>query len=182
MTALLAQATPGATLLAAADADLDALADRLHDGVLQALVVARYACDAVARGADPVLARDAVQDALVALRRQVWLLRPRGEEPLPVALADLSAQLVAAGRPGLRLRLQDAPDVPPAWAAVAYRLVQDLAEDRLLEVRLDAAGLAVGAAPADPATWALRARAAGAVLHTDDASTSLRLPTEQDHP
>ena len=79
---------PAPDLLAAAERDLDCLADRLHDGALQALVVARYACDAVARGADPALARDAVQDALVTLRREVWLLRPRGDDGLMTALLE----------------------------------------------------------------------------------------------
>jgi signal transduction histidine kinase len=63
-------------VLTLAEAQADAAADTLHDGALQALVVARYAADAAVRGGDASAARDAVQDALVALRRAVWLLRP----------------------------------------------------------------------------------------------------------
>ena len=113
-----------AALLAAADADLDTLGDRLHDGALQELTGARYACDAVARGADPAVARDAVQHALVSLRRELWLLRPRGEHGLAAALSDLSEQLEAAGRPGLRLQADPVGALPPASAVMAYRLVQ----------------------------------------------------------
>lgn len=172
-------------LLGAADADLDALADRLHDGVLQALVAARYACDAVTRGADPVPARNAVQDALVALRREVWLLRPRGRHGLPAALEALSAQRVSAGQPGLRLQLDPAVSLPPAYAAAAYRLVQDLAGDRVLVVRLTAHGsraaLHLDAPLADPGAWALRADALGGELTAAAATTLLLLPTGEDH-
>lgn len=171
-------------LLGAADADRDALADRLHDGVLQALVAARYACDAVTRGADPVLARDAVQDALVALRREVWLLRPRGGQGLPAALDALSAQLVAAGRPGLHLQLDPCVRLPAACAAAAYRLVQELAADRPLSVRLTVDGaraaLSLDAALPDPGAWALRADALGGELLAGTATTLL-LPTGEDH-
>ncbi len=83
-------------MLALAEADADAAADGLHDGALQALVVARYAADAAVRGGDPAAARDAVQEALVALRRAVWLLRPRGAQGLLEALRQLAAHV--AGR------------------------------------------------------------------------------------
>lgn len=214
MTVLLHPAAPSpscagdepAALLALADADLDALGDRLHDGVLQALVVARYACDAVGRGADPALARDAVQQALVALRREVWHLRPRGELGLPAALADLSAQLEAADRPGLLLDVDPAVAalLAPAGVAAAYRLVQALAGERPLTVHLsrdgDRAVLALGAGladvDADPAAWRLRARALGGELRTGPARTPaglartpaapdrtlLLLPIPEDHP
>lgn len=184
MTALLSPPALSAGLLAGADADLDALADRLHDGVLQALVVARYACDAVTRGADPALARDAVQDALVALRREVWLLRPRAEDGLAAALADLSAQLVAAGRPGLALDLDPAAAaaLSPARAALAYRLVQAVVADDLLAVRLTAGALVLDACLPDSSTWSLRARALGAELRVTEAHTQLLLPTDEDHP
>ena len=176
---------PAPALLTAAEQDLDRLADRLHDGALQALVVARYACDAVARGADPALARDAVQDALVALRREVWLLRPRGDEGLMAALFDLCAQLVAAGNPGLRLHADPAVDVASTAVAAAYRLVQAVASDALLDVRLTAAGgrvaLTLDAPVPDPETWALRAQAVGAELVVGPTSTLLLLPTDEDH-
>lgn len=165
-------------LLAAADLDADALADAIHDGALQALVVARYAADAAVRGGDPVQARDAVQDALVALRRVVWLLRPRGADDLPAALAELSTRL-------------DAPlalDVDPAVAAalapaarvVAYRFVQASAAGAVSLVRDGAAAvLSVDGEVADPAGWAARARAVGGRL---DGASRLRLPLPDSDP
>src|SRR4051812_25119820 len=45
-------------LLAAADAEADEAAGRLHDGAVQALVAARYAADAAVRGGDVAAARD----------------------------------------------------------------------------------------------------------------------------
>lgn len=183
---LLLPAPAPAGLLAAADDDLDAVADRLHDGALQALVFARYACDAVARGADPALARDAVQEALVALRGEVWQLRPRGGQgsvgALAEALADLSAQLVSAGGAGLRLRLA-AVRLAPAAAAAAYRLVQELARPRTgpLDVRLSADGvLDVDAPLTDPTAWLLRAAALGGGLVASTSTTRLQLPTDED--
>lgn len=182
MTLLLSAPAPAA-LLAAADDDLDALADRLHDGALQALVVARYACDAVSRGADPTLVRDAVQQALVALRCEVWQLRPRvGPDTLATALVDLSRQLAAGGGAGLRLRL-DAVRLAPEAAAAAYRLVQDLARSRseALDVRLGADGvLEVDLPLTDPTAWSLRAAALGAVLDVSTTTTRLRLPTDEE--
>ena len=184
----------GSALLDAADADFDALADRLHDGALQTLLVARYACDAVVRGADPVVARDAVQDALVALRRQVWLLRPRGAGDLTAALIDLSAQRTAAGLSALRLNIDSgvAAALVPSAAAAAYRLIQAVltgaeptsaAPDNPLSVRLTAVGdcavLELDAVGADPASWALRARALGGDLMVNKAQTRLLLPLDR---
>jgi len=174
-------------VLRLADADLDALADRLHDGALQSLVVARYACDAVTRGADPALARDAVQDALVLLRREVWLLRPRGAQGLRVALDDLASHLTSCGRPGLDLHLADdaVTELGPDAVATAYRLVQAAldarAPDRPLVVRLTcvpgfvALDLDVGIRNA--ATWSLRARACGGELVRGEHRTRILLPT-----
>ena len=167
-----------AALLTAADADADALADRLHDGVLQALVVARYAADAAVRGGDPAVARDAVQDALVALRRAVWLLRPRGAEGLAAALGELSAQRVAAGEPALEVRADDGADaLSPAACAAAYRFVQAVGAASV-DVAVDggSAVVSVPGAVADPAGWAARARALGGRLEVDGATTRLVLP------
>ena len=186
-----------AALLAAADADLDSLGDRLHDGALQELAGARYACDAVARGADPAAARDAVQHALVSLRRELWLLRPRGEHGLAAALSDLSEQLEAAGRPGLRLQADPVGPLPPSCAVMAYRLVQAVAGQTgqtgqtgqapagqaPLDVQLSGAGALHLDTPVDDrATWTLRAAAVGAELHVTATSTLLQLPIAKDAP
>lgn len=171
-----------AALLALADSDADALADCLHDGALQALVVARYATDAVVRGADPALARDAVQEALVALRRAVWQLRPRAARGLGAALHELAASRVSAGCAPLHLDLDEdvAALVAPAAAAVAYRLVQRACDDQPLHVRVrrtaDGAALELDAPVADPAGEALRARAAGARFCVERGATRLSLP------
>ena len=162
-----------AALLAAADREADALADRLHDGVLQSLVVARYAADAAVRGADPVEARDAVQDALVALRRMVWQLRPRGSQSFPEAVAALSAQRTSMGGAPLDL-VVSTPDADAGLCgsgrALAYRLVQAaVAEPGPVRVAVQTEGRSVtvsvtgsqtGAA-LPPAAWDARARALG---------------------
>ena len=162
-----------AALLAAAEHVADALADLLHDGVLQSLVVARYAADAAVRGADPVEARDAVQDALVALRRMVWQLRPRGSQSFPEAVAALSAQRTSLGGAPLDL-VVSTPDADTGLCgsgrALAYRLVQAaVSEPGPVRVAVQAEGRSVtvsvtgsqtGAA-LPPAAWDARARALG---------------------
>lgn len=175
-------------LLAAAEADADALADALHDGVLQSLVVARYAADAAARGGDVALVRDAVQEALVALRRAVWLIRPRGESDLVAALHELQAQVTATGGV-LRLELDHATaDALAAPARVAaYRFVQAVAAGTApgatCAVRLaphdDAphgALLEVTGALPDPSAWAARAAALGGRLDASRPQPCLLLP------
>ena len=164
----------GAALLAAGDADADALADRLHDGALQSLVVARYAADLAVRGGDPALVRDAVQEALVALRREVWQLRPRPEDDLDQALRALSAQRVAAGGAPLDLGLDaalSAGGLAPAAVALAYRVVQSAAlEPGPVRVGLTCSGgaavLSVTGGPLDPAVWDARAHAVGGRFET----------------
>lgn len=174
-----------AALVQLADADADALADRLHDGALQALVVARYAADAAVRGADPALARDAVQAALVELPRVVWLIRPRTVEGLSAALADLSTQRATAGRPAPELDLdaEVAAGLADAAAGVAYRLVQavlDEADGQSVQVCLSRAGdlaaLDVGGALPDVVGWSLRARAVGGDLVVGTERLRLLLP------
>ena len=172
-----------ADLLAAAELDADALADRLHDGVLQALVVARYATDAVVRGGDPALARDAVQDALVALRRAVWLLRPRGAEDLPAALRDLCARWTEIGL-DVRLDLDAvvAEQLAPATRSVAYRFVQAALVDapagsvRLARDGSCAALTVTGGTLADPTGWTARAAAVGGRLDGAADPACLLLP------
>jgi signal transduction histidine kinase len=167
------------SLLAAADAEADAAADALHDGPVQQLVVARYAADAAVRGGDVVTVRDAVQASLVALRRTLWLLRPRGGgvDGLASALSQLSERLQQADRPGLLLDVDASAcaRLTPQAASVCYRLVQELAgpeggsatavrvrgrRDTVL-LELDGEADAVLAASQ---LWTARARALGADL------------------
>lgn len=179
-----------AALLRLADADADALADRLHDDLLQALVVARYAADAAVRGGDATLARDAVQDALVTLRRTVWQLRPRTRPGLVPALDALSMQRVAAGSSALDLRLDAdvAAELDPTAAAAAYRLVQAVvaaAEHRSVEVRLTRsarrAAVDIDRGVPDPAGWSLRALAVGGQLVVGTERVRLLLPLAVSH-
>ena len=173
-------------VLSLAEADVDAAADALHDGALQALVVARYAADAAVRGGDAAAARDAVQDALVALRRAVWLLRPRGEDGLLEALQQLAAQVVQAGGAPLALDVDDTDPavlddgLSPAAATAAYRLVQRAAGTAPMTVRIrrTSTGLriALDVPLDDPAGEALRARAVGGALLATRDGASLHLP------
>lgn len=173
-----------AALLGAADADAEALADRLHDGALQALVVARYAADVCVRGGDPVLARDAVQEALVALRQAVWDLRPRGHADLALSLAELASRRAAAG--GGVLDLQVDADVcarlSPTARAAAYRFVQAVPADGPADVRLSETGgfavLTAGGAPEDVPGWAARAAALGGTLDLSGPCARLLLPLD----
>ena len=130
----------------------------------------------------------------MALRRQVWLLRPRGAGDLSAALIDLSAQRTAAGLSALRLNIDSgvAAALVPSAAAAAYRLIQAVltgaeptsaAPDNPLSVRLTAVGdcavLELDAVGADPAGWALRARALGGDLMVNKAQTRLLLPLDR---
>lgn len=175
-------------LLDAADAAVDLAADVLHDGPVQELVAARYTVDAVMRGGgDVTLVRDAVQSALVSLRRAVWLLRPRGAGPdgLADALPQLSARLKEAGRPGLLLDVDAVAcaRLSPQAASACFHLVQEVAgqaADRPTAVRVRAAAdrvrleLDADDVPADRATWSVRAQALGAdLLHPDVATGRL---------
>ncbi len=181
-------------LLLLADADADALADRLHDDLLQLLVVARYAADAAVRGGDPTVTRDAVQEALVALRRTVWQLRPRTQPGLTGALDALSQQRIAAGLPAPDLRLEGevAAQLDQVCVAAAYRLVQAVvtgAEHRAVVVRLTRSGgrvvLDIDSGVPDPGGWSLRARAIGGQLVVGRDRVRLLLPlgaTRIEHP
>ena len=178
----------GLQLVSDAEADRDALADALHDGAVQSLVVARYAADAAVRAGDPhgsvALVRDSVQDALVAVRRTMWQLRPRAADDLAGALTELSARLVEAGAPALDLDL-DGPALgalPPPVATTAYRLVQAAATSATSPVRVrslvtsDGPALEVHGA-VDSARWARRAEAVGAVLQPGAGHVRLLAPT-----
>jgi len=175
-----------AAVLALAEAEADAAADALHDGALQALVVARYAADAAVRGGDVAAARDAVQDALVALRRAVWLLRPRGEQGLLTALQQLAANVVDTGGAPVALDVDEAAaafvdaELSAAAATAAYRLVQRTAGELPLTVRVrrTATGLRIGLdlPLTDPTGEALRARAVGGALLATRDGACLHLP------
>lgn len=169
--------------------DRDGLADALHDGPVQALVVARYAADAAVRGGDAALARDAVQSALVELRRFLWHLRPRGAGGLMGALDQLSAQLVEAGGApvGVLGDAMAATALRGPAAVTAYRLVQavtrpDAGPVRVTlrtdgrTLRMDVDG---GAELASPDRWQRRAQAHGGDLSTTTGHLRLVLPNPE---
>jgi hypothetical protein len=189
MPARATAADVAADLVAAADAEADAAADLLHDGPVQALVVAHYAAEAAARGGDPGQAREAVQAALVELRRSLWHLRPRGpgDGGLAAALGLLSARLEEAGRPPLGFVLDEllAAALPAAVASTAYRLVQSVAvpaDADAVRVTLRREGSTIvldveGGAPLDdPDRWSNKARALGGTLSSTGTRTRLAVP------
>ena len=169
-------------LLAAAERGRDALADALHDGPVQALVAARYAADAAVRGADPADARAAVQEALVAMRRSLWQLRPRGGDGLTDALRELAERLAEAGRPPLTVQAEPAVDLAGSAGAAAYRFVQHLVGDAAVAVRLreDGAQVIVEAESSEALPpleeHDLVARSLGGLLATSARQARLALP------
>jgi hypothetical protein len=164
----------------------DALADALHDGPVQSLVVARYASDAAVRGGDPTLARDAVQTALVEARRFLWQLRPRGGSGLVEALDQLSTHLVESGGSPLGLLgdVEAAGALRGAAGVTAYRLVQEIARPdgppTRVTLRSDRDRLVVdvdgGVALPDLQPWQRRAQALGGDLQTTTSRVRLVLP------
>jgi hypothetical protein len=166
--------------------DRDALADALHDGPVQSLVVARYASDAAVRGGDAVAARDAVQAALVEARRFLWQLRPRGSAGLVEAMDQLSTHLVEAGGSSLGLvgDVEAAAALRGPAGVTAYRLVQAVAKADGPPVRVglrtDGDRLVVdvdGGVPLpDPDRWLRRAQALGGDLETSAGRLRLLLP------
>lgn len=176
---------PSATdLLEAAEADRDDLADSLHDGPVQSLVVARYAADAAVRGGDASAARDAVQLALIEARRLLWKLRPRGGSGLISALEQLTDQLSeAAAAP---LVVLGAADLDGSHGVLAYRLVQTVTGPAPVRVtvRLDGSAVIVdvagGAALPSPERWVHRARALGGDLSAAAGCLRLVLPLNSD--
>lgn len=171
-------------LLDAAEAERDELADALHDGAVQTLLVARYAADAAVRGADPVVARDAVQEAVVELRRTIWHLRPRATDGLLGSLEQLSAKLTEAGASGLVLHGTVDGHLQGPAAVTAYRLVQAVARRApgpvSVTLRADDGAVVVqidGGAPlAFPERWARRAAAVGGDLSCSAGRLRLALP------
>ena len=163
-----------------AEADNDDVADRLHDGPVQSLVCARYTADAAVRGGDPAAARDAVQVALVELRRTLWSLRPRGASGLCSALEQLSTHL--AERLAAPLTLVAGADIAGARAVLAYRLVQAVAGEEPVRVALRPESNHVlvdvdgGAALPSSHRWARRARALGCDLTASAGRLRLVIP------
>lgn len=171
-------------LLEDAEAQRDALADMLHDGLVQTLMVARYAADVAVRGGDATLARDAVQDAVIELRRSIWHLRPRGDAGLLSALEQLSTRLVEFGGSDVTVLADRGTDLTGPAAVTAYRLVQDVAQVdsgpvRVVLVResdtllIEVVG---GAALACPQRWERRAAALGGELTATAGRVRLALP------
>lgn len=166
--------------------DRDALADALHDGPVQSLVVARYASDAAVRGGDVAAARDAVQAALVEVRRFLWNLRPRGGSGLMEAFDQLSTHVVEAGGPALGLvgDVEAAGALRGAASVLAYRLVQAVATPEAPPVRIalrtDGARLVVdiegGATLPSPGGWLRRAQGLGGDLTASAGRVRLVLP------
>ena len=177
----LVPSTTDAELLEGAEDELDELADALHDGPVQSLVVARYTADAAVRGGDPAAARDAVQAALVELRRLLWSLRPRGGSGLQAALEQLAAHLVEAG--SAPVVVVGSTDLAGPEAVLAFRLVQAVAGPLPVRVavRADAAGVVVdvdgAAALSSPDRWVRRARALGGDLSASAGRLRLVFPT-----
>jgi signal transduction histidine kinase len=181
-------------LVAAADADADTAADRLHDGPVQALVVAHYAAEAATRGGDPIAARDAVQGALIELRRSLWHLRPRGadEGGLTRALEQLSGRLDEAGLPGLGFVVDETltSALPAAVASTAYRLVQAVAlvpHTDPVRVGLRREGSTAvldveGGALPEVDSWVRRASALGGSLTSGGTRTRLTVPLSAPRP
>ncbi len=169
-----------ADLFEDAEADSDDVADRLHDGPVQSLVCARYTADAAVRGGDPAAARDAVQVALVELRRTLWSLRPRGASGLCTAVEQLAGHLAEAS--AASLTLSAGADVAGPRAVLAYRLVQAVAGVEPVRVALRPESNHVlvdidgGAALPSPQRWARRARALGCDLTASAGRLRLVIP------
>lgn len=175
-----------AALQQAADADLDELADELHDGPVQLLLSARYAADLAARGGNLTLVRTSVQESVVALRRVLWHLRPRADVGLAAAIAALSERVVEAGGPAI-VRVgppSRADDLRGVAAGSAYRLTQSVARPGApacrVELGLDAGSLVVlldGGAPLGaPERWTARVHALGGDLTCFPTRLRLTLP------
>ena len=179
----LSQRVDGHVLLDDGEAGLEGLADALHDGALQSALVARYAADVALRGGDGgevVLARDAVQQSVLELRRRIWQIRPRGGAGLGDALRQLSERLVEAGEPALCLELADDSDLTGRAGVLAYRFVQGAARvTPALTVRVGSAGPEVSVeidAPVPGASWDRKAAALGGRLQQSNGRPCLVLP------
>lgn len=195
----LAAAPPFAAedLLLDAEADRDAVADELHDGTAQALLVARYAVDTAARVPTDTPtgladARAAVQEGLVALRCAIWWQRTRSGDGLLAALAALTQRCPPAGQPRLSVEVAAGAEMlgrlSPAAVAAAYRLVQAVLrtseETVCVTLRGTAASVLLEITGADlqdtvlAARWRRRARILGGWLDSSSVRLRLTLPIQ----
>ena len=183
------RAADAASLLEGLEQERGELADALHDGPVQALVAARWAADAAVRGGSPLPVRDAVQGALVDVRRALWHLRPRGSAGLGPALLALAERVGEAGGPVPVVLGADgaAGDVDGTPAATAYRLVQAVAQPGCVPARIClersqghlVVQLSGGCALAHHDRWTERARALGGDLTTRAGHLRLDLPVPE---
>ncbi|HVF18644.1 MAG TPA: histidine kinase [Mycobacteriales bacterium] len=160
------------------------LADQLHSGVMQSLVVIRHS---LARGAvgepdaKPGLptADEAVAQCLAETRNLVWHLRPRTlDAPLPHALEELAHRLSSDGGACLVVDTDAVITISDVHAALVYRVVQSVATltsgGAALAVRVSAddaqaavtlIGASAGVADdAEVAEWFARASAYGVAV------------------
>jgi signal transduction histidine kinase len=123
-----------ARLVAAVEQERMSLAGELHDTLLQTMVAARYAVDLIGIGGQPPLprvpaAREAVQEAVVEARRELWHLRSRvgaTEAGLAGAVAELADYVADAGGPTVCVdATRLVGDVTPLVGTAAYRLIQE---------------------------------------------------------
>jgi signal transduction histidine kinase len=126
----------GVEALAEVEAERAALAQVLHDDVLQTLVMARWAAD---RSGDTGV-RDAVRAAITEATAAVWMLRPRtADGALGRALHDL-ADRVSPDRVVV-IRADGVPgQLDVAAATLAFRVVQAAlaaSSGRLVDVRVE---------------------------------------------
>ena len=181
--ALVADPALGAALLAEAEADLETVAGRLHDGLAQDAVASRYAVNLLARG---VVTSEDVSESLDGvsrgLRAAISDLHTRGQD------GDLGAALrvLAEGNPDVTLTLpDDLPALAPAAAALGYRVAQAAlvlggavsvvpAADGSLDVVV--AGLPGGLAHDVQRRFLARCAALGAQVDPEPVSLRLRLP------
>ena len=138
----------------AAEQARDRLADDLHGGLLQSLVVVRHAlargatapvASGARGGADLPTADEALADCLAEARALVWHLRPRTlDGGIAHALDELAHRLDSDGGPRLVPDASDAPELSVPQATVVYRLVQAVARAAAPESALAASIVARG--------------------------------------
>lgn len=181
--ALVADPALGAALLAEAEADLEAVAGRLHDGPAQDAVASRYAANLLARG---VMTTEDVSDALDrvsrGLREAVSDLHSRGHD------GDVGAALrvLAESHGDVTLTVgEDLPALASATATLGYRVVQAAlvlggavsvlpGGDGSVDVVV--AGLPGGLAHEVQRRFLARCAALGAQVDPEPVSLRLRLP------